>query len=635
MRNKLIMTVMALLMTGMAISAQSSYREKYAKVIAYYSRSAADSLKYKAALYLIDNMAGHQSPEGKAMEDYEHRVRTMRRTSGIRELQSEWNEALRTGPVSLRADSIVVSDGYLIDNIEEAFVAWQQAAWRDDVTFGQFCRYILPYRVHDEHIGESWRKVLRHRYGPLVEGIADMRRAFALVKDSVFKVVALSNSYCPYHLDPMTCHAIGRAECNQRCALLVAVLRALGIPASIDGIPMWADYSNKGHAWVSIVYDGNTYTVDERDSVARRFNPIDASEFHPLYQVCPEDRCPYEVKTAKTPVKVYRICYDHCNEADADAPQLLSSPFIMDVSKEYALNTDVSLKVSTTSTVYLCAYLSGANWMPVAMAKPYHGKVVFQGIGKGSVCVPVIIQNHRRHFLTCPFLVGEKGVERYFTPSETSYHSISVNRKYPLCSYITDTWGFMRGGTFEGSMTDDFRNADTLAYVTTMPFGMTTLPVVSSGRYRYLRYHAPAGNRSSLAELQFYAADGALLTGTPFAQGVDTLTLPKAFDGNPATASKGLQPGYTMGLDLGEGKGSAVGKIVFCPSTDLNFVERGHLYELYYFDTEWHLVSRAYSKGESLDFSRVPKGALLLLKDKTKGTEERIFEYVDGKIEWH
>ena len=142
-----------------------------------------------------------------------------------------------------------------------------------------------------------------------------------------------------------------------------------------------------------------------------------------------------------------------------------------------------------------------------------------------------------------------------------------------------------------------------------------------------------------MAELQFYTSDEEgnmqLLSGTRIAVGVDIANVEKVFDGNPATSCKGLQVGYTIGIDLGEDNECRLAKVRFAPSTDLNFVEKGHLYELYYFDTDWHFVGRAYSKGSSLTFDGVPEGALLLLKDKTKGVEERIFEYRDGKQIWH
>lgn len=640
--NRKMYQLMLLLLVSMTAYSRSlqSYRERYSDVIAHYAANDADSLKYQATLFLIDNMDGHMSPAGAAIVDYVCRVRTMKKSSGIRQLQSEWNNALKAGAVSYVPDSAVVSSSYLIHNIDDAFEAWDSAAWKDKVTFEQFCRYILPYKVNDEYIGDEWRKKLRQQYQPLVEGVADIKRAFAIVKDSVFKSVVLSNDYCPYDLDPLTCHVIGRAECGQRCILLVAVLRSLGIPVAIDSTPMWADYSHKGHAWVAMVAsNGDTYTVYEQDSVARMFNPVDASEFLPRYKIKPEDNCPYTIKETKTPVKIYRVCFDRKSSGQEGESGMLGSPFLMDVSAQYGLTANVRLNVGNVENVYLCSYLSGSDWMPVARASSLKGEAVFPHVGKGSVCVVATIRNGERVFLSHPFLVGESGIERWIAPSETQKQTIRINRKYPLCSYTTDTWGYMRGATFEGSMTEDFAEVDILATITSMPYGMTSIVVSPVSKYRYLRYHAPMNNRSSLAELRFYGIDDtgdmSLLRGSYFGMGVDSSMIKQAFDGNASTICRGLTTGYTLGIDLGKDKETAITKIEFCPSTDLNFVEPGHLYELYYFDTDWHLLGREYSRKDYLEFQNVPVGALLLLKDKSAGKEERIFEYVNNQQIWH
>ena len=44
----------------------------------------------------------------------------------------------------------------------------------------------------------------------------------------------------------------------------------------------------------------------------------------------------------------------------------------------------------------------------------------------------------------------------------------------------------------------------------------------------------------------------------------------------------------------------------------------------------WHLVGRRNGDDGFLEFDNVPEGCLLLLKDKTAGGEERVFEYMDG-----
>ena len=368
-------------------------------------------------------------------------------------------------------------------------------------------------------------------------------------------------------------------------------------------------------------------------------NPVDASLFLPRYKTWETDGFPYDIKASKTPVKIYRMCYDRCNEVGQYDVMWLKSSFIKDVSAEYGLTSNVAIKADSASAVYLCAYMSGRDWVPVAKAFHEGGNIIFPNVGKGSVCVPIAVVDGKKKALSCPFLVGSNGIERWFSPSPSGARTITIDRKYPLCSYTTDTWAGMRGAVFEGSMTADFSVADTLAVITAVPSYMTTIDVSSSKRYRFLRYHAPRLNRSSLAELLFYTSgdtgDTKLLAGRHFAEGVDSVNIGNVFDGNPATICKGISVGYTIGLDLGEGNSQSVTKITLSPSTDLNFVEKGHLYELYCYDTEWKMLGRVYAHEDKLTFDNVPENAILLLKDRSGGMEERIFEYRDGKQVWH
>ena len=76
-------------------------------------------------------------------------------------------------------------------------------------------------------------------------------------------------------------------------------------------------------------------------------------------------------------------------------------------------------------------------------------------------------------------------------------------------------------------------------------------------------------------------------------------------------------------------------RIRFTPKSDTNNVEPGHLYELYYFDIGWRLAGREVAKCNHLVFDGIPSGALLLSKDRTKGHEERIFEYRDNRQVWY
>lgn len=79
---------------------------------------------------------------------------------------------------------------------------------------------------------------------------------------------------------------------------------------------------------------------------------------------------------------------------------------------------------------------------------------------------------------------------------------------------------------------------------------------------------------------------------------------------------------------------SKVSKIRFMPRTDGNCIEPGDDYELVYWNNEWISIKHQTATTDSLVFDNVPKEALYLLHNHTKGKQERIFTWEDGKQTW-
>ena len=138
-----------------------TYQEKYSTVLQHYLQNENDSLKYKAALFLIDNMEGHKSPEGKQIEVFSAKIGEINTQNGIRELNEAWNLSGKEGGTMMVSDSAVVTPRLLISNVDAAFDSWESAPWKDEIDFTAFCNYILPYRCSNEHIGGNWRKAMK------------------------------------------------------------------------------------------------------------------------------------------------------------------------------------------------------------------------------------------------------------------------------------------------------------------------------------------------------------------------------------------------------------------------------------------------------------------------------------------
>ena len=90
--------------------------------------------------------------------------------------------------------------------------------------------------------------------------------------------------------------------------------------------------------------------------------------------------------------------------------------------------------------------------------------------------------------------------------------------------------------------------------------------------------------------------------------------------------------GGWAGLDLG--KPTLIRKLVYVPRNRDNFIRKGDRYELLYWNNlQWHSLGEQTASSDSLVYT-VPRNALLILQNHTRGRDERIFEYTRGQTQW-
>ena len=627
--KKLVLITLLITMFCSGFHAEN-YRERYADVIFHYQKNASDSMRLKAALYLIDNMNGHRSPEGKEFDRYLDKLRQMRPRSNMGELERAWEECVKDeNAIKMLPDSSIITSQYLITNIDEAFDAWEKAPWKDDISFSLFCEYILPYRVHNEHLSEEWRKKLRNLYNGILSGVRDMNEAFVLIRQEVLKRVKKFSSFSPYVLDVMSYEHLQRATCSERCILMASVMRAFAIPAAVDMVPLWADYSASGHSWVSLVHsNGDTYTVYENDTLARKHNEIDASNLSMDFDGKQPPNFKYQIKTKKSVSKIYRVGYGMKKER-----KRCLYPSFWDVSDRYNLKGRLEVTIPKDTAVYLCTYLTGHNWKAVDMVFSHNGRAIFKNIGTNIVYLPMKQDVTGMKAISNPILLDTDGNTHVISFNKCDTMTISIDRKYPLCSYMPVQWMKLVHGSFEASNDSLFEKNVTLATIETMPYGDTSIKTTGASKYRYVRFRCPKEEIALLSELAFYDLNGNMLKGKDISFAVDVKTIAYLYDNDVETKVKASKPGYWVGLDLGDS--IDVSEIKFTPVSDGNNIQNGHSYELWGFGHEWELLGRCHAKSrESLSFHGVPKGMLLLLKDRTEGHEERIFTYKDGQQVW-
>lgn len=117
-------------------------------------------------------------------------------------------------------------------------------------------------------------------------------------------------------------------------------------------------------------------------------------------------------------------------------------------------------------------------------------------------------------------------------------------------------------------------------------------------------------------------------------EGYGTHEYTNVFDGKTWTSFdyKDASGGWT-GLALE--KPMRVALIEYTPRNRDNYIRPGDTFELFYCDDEWKSLGMVKDeKADSLLFRNVPRGALLLLRNHTRGVQERIFTFEKGEQQW-
>ena len=157
-------------------------RPELEKVLAHYE---GDSLKLEAAKFLIRHMPGHYSYADTSICLYYNAIDSAMLTMkdwSVWEVKDSLEVVTDKYAPMVHRDMVqdveVMKADYLIANIDTAFAQWKQGHWATHLDFGQFCEYLLPYKVRElQHI-DDWKSHLKIEYGQKIEEL----REFEIIK---------------------------------------------------------------------------------------------------------------------------------------------------------------------------------------------------------------------------------------------------------------------------------------------------------------------------------------------------------------------------------------------------------------------------------------------------------------------
>ncbi len=595
----------------------------------------ADSLKMNAAAFVYDNMKGHYTIHSEAKDSVIKCISNSHTAVEQNKVEEWWTRFHWKDRQTQIPDSCVLTVNQIIQNVEEAFGVWQEVSWRNEVTFDTFCRFVLPYRVLTENLSSNWRSVLFDEYKSFISPDMTLKEAFLAIHEAIYKRIQKTKAIdFPYLLNPIEFEKVNKGECLQCCLYECYVMRAMCIPVAIDGISHWANYGTGSHSWVSLMTSDGKYTIDRYSKKVGKDNTIDATTFKIDSLI--EGEYPYRLNFTKKCSKVRRVTFESLpisysdDEAFSDTKAFFSQIHMKDVSSEYGLTRAISVNVNCqNSYAYLCTYRTGAGWTPTDYAKNTNNKYIFNNIGDSIIYLPMVFSDGVLKPIAHPIQLGN-GKPKVLHPDTAHKNTVIIDRKYPLVGHFPDIWTNMKGAIIEASNASDFGNSDMLHVVSYTPIFRNVINVNKQKKYRYVRLRMPSKGNIPLAELEVFNNKGRLLSGKTF--GTYAEKLDRCCDRDYFTCLEKVQNGYTFGIDLGSS--SFIGTIIFFLKNDGNFVIPGDEYELFYYNMEWVSCGRKTAKKFSIEYNNVPKNALLLLKNVSQGTEERIFTYENHEQVW-
>jgi hypothetical protein len=619
-----------------ALTLAGDNRSELEKVLKHYSADPADSLKYKAACFLIENAPYHFSFNGTAVDKYRAHFDSIvcNEMIGKWELVKRLNDyALDTDGINIVHDINSLSADFLIAHIEDAFMV-MSFPWTRNLSFDDFCEYVLPYRIGNEGL-ENWMSFYRNYNADAIDSLRHIRdndllnvstvlfnvgsqRPFVLTLDGIMKV----------ELNPSDYTKTGAGDCPVLTRLGAYSYRSIGIPVSYDYILNWANRS-MAHAWNSITIDSINYafTFKDRDGFGKNL----------------------EQRAKERLGKVYRKMFSFQHQSlvnqkgtvDEGIPEVFNDPCMKDVSEQYFDATDVKIKlvsnIAKKNFVFLMVF-NNREWVPVGWGRVRRGKAIFENIEKG--CAYIAMYYHKGRFIPAsdPFSITADGIFRVHTPKE-HLTAVRLKRKYTEwdgASFLPR----LEGGRIQIANTSDFRDAKTIYTV-----GILTetsphyVDVDENTSFKYIRYLSSPGSYVWINELEFWDGEGnelkGRIIGTESSSDNGESDKFKAFDGNPLTlfSARTKSVGWVgMAFDSPQ----TIGRIMLLPWNDDNHICFGEQYELYYWNEGkfTSLGKRIGDRSHVLEYDNVPVNSLFLLRNHSKGKEERIFTFENGKQVW-
>lgn len=610
-------------------------------VLKHYRTVDKDPLKLKAAKYLIANMPCHYSYSDTAMANRYYSVVLKILKSGkdagwqrdtIRQISNCEFPGMASNIVS---DVKVMTAEYLIYSIDHAFSQWRTRPWAQHLTYEEFRDWLLPYKVTELQKFDHWRDTLSAHFSDSIshlpignEQCSTIFGALDIVRNEmVWKLkpyIAWTTSSGHPLLSAETMANMTYGSCLDYVTLGTAVFRSVGLPATIDNVPIWGR-NHEGHTWFTELTDNGREVPTQNDiSFPAGWGFYPYQRFPKIYRktyAINEEVLKYQNTTK------YKYPFEVCKE---------------DVTTKYYRTSDVSVDIWENvklkdKYVYIAtlANKGGPAWYILDFGTMKKRKACFKNVGREILYLALGYNGSKLVPISDPFVLNKDGSITYEKFDDSSFREIEVRRKYYESYNVVEQRRKILGAMIQCSDNEDFKDAITLYTVDSLVIPDKIILHSKIG-HKYWRYLSKDGTFGSIAELAFYDVEDNEVKGIPIAcKEASEEAISRAFDNDWLSNFETESPnGNWVGMHFETDV--VIKSVRIIPRSDDNDVCPGNEYELLMWNgREWLSLGNQIAKGNTLQYENIPKRCILWLKNHTRGWAERPFIISDDGVEWY
>jgi len=401
------------------------YNKKYAGAIAQY-HDAKDSLKLKALRFILANLDDQFYFRSNWLDAYKNSIQSINKPSTT-QLAGKLDSIKRIYPATINkvSDTSVLTNTFLIRNIDEAFRS-VNFKWSKDVSFTDFCEYVLPYKIGNEK-PDYWRQLVWEQSYLNLDSLARCDDAFsatAYVNNHLNWMKGTLNYDYPTDIGYRELKSIATGSCYSISRVALFEMRSLGLPVAIDYTPSWGNRS-EGHYWAALIQNGKPYPLDAAGPNIGFYK----IEYKGM------DRIPYKIsKVFRQTFSIQKNSLQQLRHPADACPPVFESSRIKDVTDQYIPVSDIKLRYHSAFKERF-AYLFTFNdktWTPCYWGVIDDHVVTFKNMGRDILYLPALYLNSNEIIpLGDPFIVYKDGTVKQLKVNTKKRQPLKITRKYP------------------------------------------------------------------------------------------------------------------------------------------------------------------------------------------------------------